>query len=301
MKRLFLILLTLIGLGFLVWSFAFDSGKTLSFSFGDAIEKTADRIVDGAAQILETSKTTVEKTVSAPPPLRNPLTGRGEALSIEGVLEWTNAHRADAGRPPLALNDTLNIVADAKLRDMFAEQYFAHISPDGTGPSDLVDDAGYDYLAVGENLALGTYDDDKDLVQAWMDSPGHRENLLASQFSEIGIAVGRGQFEGHTTWLAVQTFARPASDCTAPDETLSARITANKSKLETMTQDAKARLTEIETTPEPKNPKQVRDYNKKLYKYNNQVKLIDELVKTIQGQVTVYNDQVQTFNACVNN
>ena len=301
MKRVILIISGLGLAGFLAWSFVFHGGGTASFSFGDAASRTANDIVSGVSDLLETSRVAVDKTVSAPPPLRNPLTGRGEDLTIEGVLAATNAHRAEAGLPPLKSHASLNAAADSKVADMFAKQYFAHISPSGRGPSDLVDDVGYVYIAVGENLALGTFDDDDDLVQAWMDSPGHRENILGTQFSEIGISVGKGEYEGHTTWLAVQTFARPASDCPAPDADLSAQITGNKSKLAALKQEADTRLADIEATPEPKNRKQSEEYNAKVAKYNEIVRQINELISIIQGQVTVYNGQVQAFNTCAKN
>jgi uncharacterized protein YkwD len=171
-----------------------------------------------------------EKHISAPPPLRGSTDRPGAALTAEGILRETNKHRAAAGLPALAGNVTLAAAAQAKVDDMFTQQYFEHESPTGEGPANVVETAGYDYLRVGENLALGNYASDADLVQAWMDSPGHRENILNAGFTELGIAATPGQFEGSRTWLAVQEFGLPATACPAPDPALRAAFEGNTSQ-----------------------------------------------------------------------
>lgn len=169
---------------------------------------------------------TLEQTreIIAPPPLRGPREQIATTLTRAGVFTETNRHRAVSDLPALAANTTLDRAAQAKVNDMFTQQYFEHVGPDGRGPATWVDDAGYRYIRVGENLALGNFSSDAALVQAWMDSPGHRANILHTGYSEIGIAVGRGNFEGQSTWLAVQTFALPQSACPTPDAKLAGEI-----------------------------------------------------------------------------
>lgn len=111
-------------------------------------------------------------------------------LTAAGIIEQTNAQRGDFGQSALKENEQLNQAALAKVKDMFAGQYFEHISPLGKGPADLAKAAGYLYVSIGENLALGNYKDDAALVEAWMNSPGHRANILDPRFTEIGIGVG---------------------------------------------------------------------------------------------------------------
>jgi hypothetical protein len=180
------ILLTIVGLG--VW--AYVNGLTLGSLLQDA--------------------------VSTPGPLRVALEGRLGNLTREGILNETNKHRAEHNVIPLKGNAVLDRAAAKKLEDMFAKQYFDHVSPTGAGPADVVEGVGYKYIRVGENLALGNFPDDATLVQAWMDSPGHRANILSDNFTELGVAARRGQFEGKETWLAVQSFALPASACPTP-------------------------------------------------------------------------------------
>lgn len=279
-------------------SYWYFSGNTPPVEIPDNIRT----VVEDAGEFLTETTEEVQKTVKAPPPLRRAITGSfGEDLTIDGVLEWTNANRGENGFAPLTLNTELNAAAKAKVDDMFARQYFEHVSPDGRGPADLAETAGYEYVTVGENLALGNYEDDQDLVQAWMDSPGHRANILTDDFTEIGIAVGKGTFEGETTWLAVQSFGRPLSDCPQPDEALNAKITGDKSRLTAMENEAKSRKAVIESTPQPKTQSEVDAYNANVNAYNELIGTINELIKSIQGQITVYNGQVQAFNACAGN
>ena len=185
------------------------------------------------------------KEVIAPPPLRRAIEQNSGQLTIAGVLSETNRHRGIAGLPALTGNTTLNRAAQNKLDDMFAGQYFDHVSPAGLGPSDVVDGVGYTYVRVGENLALGNFSDDGDLVQARMDSPGHRENILHTGFSELGVAVGQGQFEGRQTWLAVQTFGLPLSVCPTPDAGLQSTFDEKQATLISLSDGLTSRSDEL--------------------------------------------------------
>jgi uncharacterized protein YkwD len=256
---------------------------------------------DIAERAAETFKEKVQEAsgeISAPPPLRAKIESPSARLTQSGALTWTNAHRAEAGLKPLALNAELNAAAKAKLDDLFANQYFAHESPSGDGPADLAEAAGYAYLSVGENLALGNFADDKTLVQAWMNSPGHRANILEPKFTDIGIAVGKGVFEGRTTWLAVQEFGRPRSACPQPSASLKAQIEADEAQLKVLTAEADAKRAELEAMKKPRTREQTDAYNAKVDAYNALVAEINALIAKIQGEVTVYNGQAQAFNAC---
>lgn len=197
------------------------------------------------------------REVITPPPLRAALDGPTGALTIAGVLTETNRQRATEQLPPLTGNAVLNQAAQNKVNDMFAQQYFEHVSPDGRGPDDVVDAVGYEYIRVGENLALGNFVSDAALVQAWMDSPGHRANIMNDGFEELGIAVGRGQFEGDTVWLAVQTFAKPLSSCPAVNTSLTktfqqqlAAYDASQAELETRQQEITSERNELKALAE---------------------------------------------------
>ncbi|GMU74266.1 MAG: hypothetical protein AMXMBFR44_4630 [Candidatus Campbellbacteria bacterium] len=242
-----------------------------------------------------TTVASVEKEVSTATPLQGSFAPSDGELTVFGTILETNKHRALFSLPPLSFNAKLAAAADAKARDMIARQYFEHESPDGIGPDGLADAAGYDYLAVGENLALGNYEDDAELVAAWMDSPGHRENILGTQYTEIGVAVVEGSFEGHRTWFAVQEFGRPASDCPPPDTVLEARIDSSEQTLEETERFLEEMLEEIENTQ----PKRGSAYNEKVEVYNELVTSYNKLLTETKELIAIYNGQVDEYNECV--
>lgn len=118
--------------------------------------------------------------IAQPPPLLLEVEGEIDtevSLSNSGILAETNSERARLGLSPLRISSNLNAAATLKVIDMFARQYFEHTSPTGVTISDLSESVGYDYILVGENLALGNFSSDAALVAAWMGSPGHRANI----------------------------------------------------------------------------------------------------------------------------
>ncbi|HSE35464.1 MAG TPA: CAP domain-containing protein, partial [Candidatus Paceibacterota bacterium] len=162
----------------------------------------------------------------------------GAALTAAGIFSLTNEARITAGLPPLAYNVKLETMAGAKNTDMISKQYFAHVSPDGVGIGDLAERYGYDFRHVGENLALGDFTSNTHVVKGWMDSPGHRANILGQKFTEVGISAVRGNYQGREVWYAVQEFGTPLPDCPAPDESLRREI----STLEPKTDELSATL-----------------------------------------------------------
>ncbi len=252
-------------------------------------------------QIAQQAVNAVKQTpgrVSAPGPLRATRQSPSAVLTQAGVLKWTSIARHDnGGLSSLALNAKLNAAAEAKLKDLFAKQYFEHVSLSGVGPGDLAEAAGYTYVSEGENLALGNFADDKTLVDAWMNSPGHRANILGD-YSEIGIVVGQGVFEGHSTWIAVQEFGRPLSACPGVDPALKAKIETDKSTLNQLEAEAEQKKAELDAAPQPRTRDEVDAYNAQVSEYNALIARINDLIRQVQGEITVYNGQVQAFNAC---
>lgn len=121
------------------------------------------------------------------------------------VINLTNAERADAGLVALTSNPQLTLAAQAKAEDMAARGYFSHEGPDGKEPWQWVAEAGYDYAYAGENLAVRFYDS-ADVVEAWMESPSHRANVVKGVYRDIGIGIADGVYEGQQTTFVVQYF-----------------------------------------------------------------------------------------------
>ncbi len=101
------------------------------------------------------------------------------------VVDLTNAERAAAGCPPLTVDERLTAAARLHSEDMAAQDYFDHTSLDGRSPWDRAKAQGYTNPS-GENIAAGQ-DSAEAVVKAWMDSPGHRANILNCDFREIGV------------------------------------------------------------------------------------------------------------------
>lgn len=136
----------------------------------------------------------------------------GFATSIykDQIIAQTNTERVDAHIQTLTHNPKLDQAAQFKALDMFEEGYWAHISPSGTDPWYWFALVGYEYQTAGENLARD-FDTSSGVVNAWMASPSHRENILYPSFTEIGIAVVNGTLNGEDTTLVVQFFGTPAA------------------------------------------------------------------------------------------
>lgn len=266
---------------------------------------TAQNISDNILSkitLTQYSITNTDNGASTPGALKLPddfLTGIDKIkLTSKGVINFTNTNRAENGNlVPLKENLKLNSSAMKKVQDMFAKQYFEHVSPSGVGVSDLGKQAGYEYLIIGENLALGNFKDDQALVQAWMDSPGHRANILNSKYTEIGVAVARGMYEGRQTWIGVQHFGVPRSVCPDLDESLHVSIDAGQAKIKSTEQDLRVRKERIDsgavyegyTTDE-----QIDQYNDIVNKFNN-------LIEEIKQKIIQYNKQVTNLNTCIEN
>ncbi len=131
-------------------------------------------------------------------------------INVLDLLNDTNRIRQERGISNLKMNAQLSRAAEAKAQDMLEKDYWAHTSPDGKEPWDFIISSGYDYLYAGENLAVDFNNSDS-VVEAWYDSPSHRENLLNDKYTEIGFAVVNGELEGRETTLVVQMFGYPRS------------------------------------------------------------------------------------------
>jgi len=135
--------------------------------------------------------------------------GFASNITPEQVIEMTNQKRAENGLAPLTINGKLNEAAQRKAGDMFAFNYWAHNSPSGRNPWSFFNEVGYQYLYAGENLARD-FMNSNSVVDAWLASPTHRDNLLNSRYQETGLAVVNGTIDGVETTLVVQLFGTPA-------------------------------------------------------------------------------------------
>lgn len=117
--------------------------------------------------------------------------GYATDTSISSLLSGTNSQRVANGLGNLALNSLLNQAAQNKANDMIARDYWSHNTPDGQTPWTFIVATGYSYQTAGENLAYG-FNTASDTITGWMNSPGHRANILNTSFSEVGFGIANG-------------------------------------------------------------------------------------------------------------
>lgn len=129
-------------------------------------------------------------------------------VSGASVFALSNEERKAEGVPQLSLNPLVMRAAQLKAEDMAKEAYYAHVSPDGETPMHWLDQVGYKYQYVGENLTANIMDEES-VVSAWMGSPGHRRNLLDPKFTHVGIGVAEGTYKGKPALFVVQMLATP--------------------------------------------------------------------------------------------
>jgi uncharacterized protein YkwD len=285
MKKAFFILVIAAGavaLGMVIWQI---------WPWNKMRLPTFDKV---SAELLELSK-----KVAAPGPLVVEKKNPEAYLTRQGVFDWTNYYRKQEGLSALTFNNKLNSAAEAKLADMFTNQYFEHVSPAGYGPAHWVEATGYAYIIIGENLAMGDFQNDKALVDGWMASPGHRANIMNAKYQEIGVAVGRKNYEGRLTWMAVQEFGAPLSACPAIDESLKDKIAQYESQISVLETQITNLSAELETTKKHlKTQEAVDAYNRKADEYNALLLEYQSLSGGIKDFVKQYNNQVNIFNDC---
>jgi hypothetical protein len=162
--------------------------------------------------------------------------GYATDMSVPSLLSGTNQQRISNGETNLQENSQLDQAAQAKANDMATRDYWSHNTPDGQAPWTFITAAGYSYQTAGENLAYG-FTTASDTITGWMNSPGHRANLLNASFTEVGFGVvniANYQSSGPQTLIvamyaapyAVAPSAGPASTPTPPTSTPAATNTS---------------------------------------------------------------------------
>jgi len=141
--------------------------------------------------------------------------GYASSISAAQLVVLTNQQRTANGLPALSVDARLVNSSDMKAQDMFNNDYWAHNSPNGTTPWYWFGQAGYSYSYAGENLAKD-FDTSSGVMDGWMNSPGHRANILSSNYINIGITVMNGTLLGEQTTLVVAHYGAPVAVAAAP-------------------------------------------------------------------------------------
>ena len=198
-KRTFLILLFV-----MLFSSSVFAQSTYTVQRGDSIWKIAVKHQVGMSEII-----------AANPQIKNPnLIYPGQQLTIptvttssqeSEVARLVNAELAKAGLPALKLNWQLSRVARYKSADMANKGYFSHNSPTYGTPFKMMENFGLRFSAAGENIAYGQRTP-AEVMRDWMNSPGHRNNIMSRSFTEIGVGLAKNK-NGVCYWT--QQFMKP--------------------------------------------------------------------------------------------
>ncbi len=184
------------------YAFSFDSARIPNgrYTIGVTVTRPGRPTIvqDRRMEVANTAPAKPKTPIVLPTPLKKPggsgSTGSGSSgspghgLSSQAaqVLQITNAERAKAGCKALAVNSKLTSAAQAHSADMAKNNYFAHNSQDGTSPFDRMKRAGYNFRAAAENIAAGQTTA-ASVMNAWMNSAGHKANILNCTYTQIGI------------------------------------------------------------------------------------------------------------------
>jgi len=237
----------------------------------------------------------VEKQILSPSPLNVGGIENRVVLLQSKIISETNLQRQENGNlSALTENLKLDQTASAKAEDILKNQYFEHISPSGIGPGELAQKYGYDFIVEGENLILGNFSSEKEVVQDWMNSPGHRANILNVRYTEIGASIIRGIYKGQTVWVGVQEFGLPASACAQPNDNLKIQIDSEKIQLENLSSQIDADKTQIDATNSDS-----ASYSQMINDYNQLVSQYNSLAENSKSDIAKFNNQVNIYNNCV--
>lgn len=204
MKK-FMAVLTALVIFCSVQTTAFAQSKTYTVAPGDSMWKIAVRYQIGVSELIK-----------ANPQITNPsMIKVGQKISIPDasplasyeteVIRLTNLERTKRGLPALTTNWQLSRIARYKSQDMINKNYFAHNSPTYGSPFTMMQSFGLKFSAAGENIAYGQRSP-QEVVTAWMNSPGHRANILSTAYTQIGVGAAK-KSDGTLFWT--QHFIHP--------------------------------------------------------------------------------------------
>lgn len=179
---------------------------TYTVKSGDSMWKIAVKYQVGVQEIINANPQVKNPNLIYPMQKLNiPLKSKEDVTIENQVLQLVNQERSKQGLQPLILNWEVSRVAKIKSQDMRDKGYFSHNSPTYGSPFTMMRNFGISYKSAGENIAGGQRTS-QEVMNAWMNSSGHRANILSSSYTELGVGYVTGGSYG-TYWT--QMFIRP--------------------------------------------------------------------------------------------
>ncbi len=214
------------------------------------------------------------------------------------IFHATNGFRLAVGIDPLEESTIMDAIAKRRVIDMQQLQYFGHLSATPYGADDMAQYFRYRYLRFGENIAFGSFPSEKSVVQAWMNSPGHRANILSEKFHEIGIASEPLEHSGREGIIIVEVFGLPIEDCPTIDRTLLEDMAAEESHIGLL-QKAADEIRNLMGQVNISTEQGFRDfalYHRAHEALADNIEFRHNLILEMNDR---YNAQVRTYNGCI--
>lgn len=173
-----------------------SAAGTYTVKSGDTMWKIASKYQVGVSELIKANPNVKNANMIYPGQSLNIPSGSAYQSMESEVVTLVNKERAKYGLKPLTANWEVARVARYKSEDMRDKNYFSHTSPTYGSPFDMLKSFGIQYSYAGENIAAGQTTA-QSVVTAWMNSEGHRKNILSSNFKEIGVGYAKGGSYGH--------------------------------------------------------------------------------------------------------
>lgn len=189
--------LTIISL-FLITATAFAQPITYTVKQGDSMWKIASYHQIGVSEIIAANPS-ISNPSMIYPGQKITVPSINDIKTIENeVIRLVNIERSKRGLQTLRANWELCRVARYKSQDMINKNYFSHTSPTYGSPFKMMETFGIRFSAAGENIAMGQRSA-QEVMNSWMNSPGHRSNILSATYSEIGVGLAKSS-SGRLYW-----------------------------------------------------------------------------------------------------
>ncbi|WP_103104045.1 CAP domain-containing protein [Brevibacillus reuszeri] len=183
MKRLGTIAIATLGLGFVLSGFSNTASAATTYP------------QYGYQPYMQPVQPQMQAPYAAPASQQQPVKQANQQVDAstvgKQVTDLVNQERAKAGLKPVELDASLNKVAKAKAADMSNNNYFDHTSPTYGSPFDMMKQFGVSYMTAGENIAMGQRNAEE-VMNQWMNSEGHRQNIINPSFTKIGVGFVNG-------------------------------------------------------------------------------------------------------------
>lgn len=181
--------------------------ETVSYTVipGDSMWKIAEKYQVGVSEIISSNPQIKNPSMIYPGQKLTVPTMQGIKSLESQVVKLVNVERSKQGLQPLTENWQLSRVARYKSADMAAKNYFSHTSPTYGSPFRMMESFGIKYSSAGENIAYGQKTPQQ-VMTAWMNSPGHRSNIMSPSYTQIGVGYATNK-SGTPYWT--QMFIRP--------------------------------------------------------------------------------------------